>query len=191
VTDGGDEALNRARAALRERQGSGARYDAENAPSVELGWCRLGMAYVSRVLGGLSDADLAGASNRPGWSRRRVVAASALQAREMAQAITGAAGGPVDELVETDAAALDLAETLPPRALRDLARHADVHLDVVWRDLQSAQWDLPIVGVSGASTPRQTALLRAHTLWRSAFAIFPGVPRLRDAPADMRAALAS
>ncbi|WP_293856754.1 maleylpyruvate isomerase N-terminal domain-containing protein [uncultured Alsobacter sp.] len=181
--------LEDARAALRARQGPGARYDAAAAPAVPLQWARLGRAYFSRKLNELADADLDAPSARPGWSRRRLVAASALQARAFAQAITLAAGKVPDEIADTDEAALDLAETLPVRALRHLASHADVHLDVVWRDLTDGQWDLAVAGLPGAGLVRDTAVLRAQALWTGAVDLANG-GRLRDAPAALRDSLA-
>lgn len=180
--------LTAARAALIVRQGGGARYDAAAAPHRELDWARLGTAYFARKLNELDDAALGASSARPGWTRRRVVAATALQARAIAQAISAATGGDIEEHAETGEAALDLAETLPARALRNLAAHADIHLNVVWRDLTDANWDVPLVGLAGAASPRQTAMLRARTLWTAAVELGSG-GRLRDAPAGLRAAL--
>ena len=180
--------LDAARAALRARQGQGARYDAASAPARHLAWARLGAAYFARQLNDIPDAALWTAADRPGWTRRRVIAACALEARALAQAIQLATGGPTDEFADTDAAALDLAETLPAHALRHLVAHAEIHLNVVWRDLTDAQWDSRLAGLAVAS-PRDTALLRARTLWRSAIDLGTG-GRWRDAPADARAALA-
>ena len=180
--------LASARAALKARQGGGARYDAPAAPHRELAWARFGTAYFARKLNEMDDAALWSPSARAGWSRRRIIASVALQARAMAQAIGAATGGGTEEYADTGAGALDLAETLPARALRNLAAHADIHLNVVWRDLADAGWDQPLEGVNGAATCRQTAMLRARTLWESAVELANG-GRLRDAPADFLAAV--
>lgn len=175
-------ALEQARDALRARQGAGARYDAPTAPAADLALARRGAAYFARRLNAQGDADLALPSSRPGWSRQRVTAAVALQARAFAQAIATAQGGENDEHAETDRAALDLAETLPPRALRHLAAHAAIHLDVAWRDMSDADWEaeLPLQ----PSTPaRATPLLQALALWRGALALGG---RLRDVPEELR-----
>lgn len=118
-------------AALQARQGMGARNDAPGAPARELSWARLGAAYFARKLDELPDAALWMVSARPGWTRRRVIAACALQARALAQSITRAIGAPSDEVADTDEHALDLAETLPAHALRYLVTHAEIHLNVV------------------------------------------------------------
>lgn len=181
------DALDAARAALKARQGAGARYDAAAAPSRDLALARLGRAAFVRKLNELDDGALWAPSLRTGWTRRRVVAACALEARALAQAMQLACGGPTDEFAETDAAALDLAETLPARALRNLVHHAETHLDVVWRDLTDAQWDAALTGLPVA-TARETALLHARALWRGAVDLGNG-GRWTDAPAEGRALL--
>lgn len=180
--------LGEARAALVQRQGAGARYDAPNAPRGELTWARLGTAYFARNLATLTDARLWAPSARPGWTRRRVIAATALQARAMAQAIELAIGSPTPDPADTDDAALGLAEALPARALRHLVDHAAIHLNVVWRDLAPDQWDRALTGIPGAPTIRATAGQRARTLWIGACDLGNG-GRLADAPADLRPAL--
>ena len=182
--------LDQARAALRARQGSGARYEAAGAPADTLALARLGTAYFARKLNELGDADLARPSARRGWSRARVVAATALQARAIAQAIEDATGMVSDERAETDLAALALAETLPPRALRNLEAHADVHLAVVWRDLEDAGWDGQVTLAEGARPTRDTPRLRALAVWGGALALGNG-GRLRDVPEALRDAVAA
>ena len=181
--------LDLARAALRARQGAGARYEAATAPAQDLALARLGAAYFARKLNELSDAELAMLSARPGWTRARVAASVALQAREIAQAIEDALGLESDERAATDRAALDLAETLPPRALRHLCAHADVHLAVVWRDVPEAGWAGQVALARGTTdicaTPRQ----RAIALWAGALALGNG-GRLRDVPQGLRDELA-
>ncbi|MBC9247481.1 maleylpyruvate isomerase N-terminal domain-containing protein [Paracoccus sp. 11-3] len=175
--------LSQAQAELRARQGAGARYDAANAPAETLALARHGNAYLARIVNGLDDVALWDASARPGWSRRRVIAAAALQAREIAQALEDATGQTGDR-AETDTAALDLAETLPARALRHLAAHAEVHLNVVWRDLSDAEWDLPLALAAGIVPVRQTPRLHALGLWQAALDLQAG-GRLRDVPATL------
>ena len=65
-----NQTLEEARAALRELQGRGARYDAAAAPARELDWARRGTAYFARLLNNLSDEDLDAPSALPGVSRR-------------------------------------------------------------------------------------------------------------------------
>lgn len=180
VTPAGD-ALSLARDALRARQGAGARYDAAAAPAEDLAAARLGTAYFARKLNELTDAALWQPSARPGWTRRRVIADVALQARAIAQALEIATGQPTHEHAETGPEALDLAETLPAQALRNLVAHADVHLNVVWRDLTDDQWDLALPGIPGVATVRDTAVARARAVWFGALDLGNG-GRLRDLP---------
>lgn len=181
--------LDEARAELRARQGAGARYDAETAPAEALDMARRGTAYLARIVNGLDEAALWTVSAREGWTRRRVIAAAALEAREIAQALEDATGKQGDR-AETGTAALDLAETLPSRALRHLAAHAEVHLNVVWRDLTDAEWDTEVNLSCGRMPARDMPRLHAETLWRAALDLRAG-GRTRDLPAALQENLAS
>lgn len=159
------------RAALRARQGAGARYDAESAPHEDLLLARRGTAYFARVLNGVSDAELSGASLRPGLTRAHVVAQVSHQARAMALGLK-ALHSP---LIAEEAAwygDLALAATLPARALRALFEHSAKHLDVEWRDLPGPLWRGQTLAL-----PRQ----RARAIWRAALDMDHG-GRARDVP---------
>lgn len=173
--------LARAAAELRARQGAGARYDAPEAPAEALALARRGRAYLARIVNALDDAALWQMSARPGWTHRRVIAAAALQARAIAQALEDATGQPGDR-ADTDRAALDLAEALPARALRHLVAHAEIHLDVVWRDLPAAAWNSRTVPDGLDCRADETPLRHAVTLWQAAFDLSAG-GRRRDLPA--------
>lgn len=175
--------LARAAAALRARQGAGARYDAPEAPAEALALARRGRAYLARIVNDLDDAALWRMSARPGWTRRRVIAAAALEARALAQALEDATGQPGDR-ADTGEAALDLAETLPARALRHLVAHAEIHLDVVWRDLPAAAWNGRTVPDGLDCRADETPMRHAATLWRAAMDLSAG-GRLRDVPAGL------
>jgi len=57
---------------------------------------------------------------------------------------------------------LDLAETLPPQAIRHLFQHSQVHLNVCWRDLSDEQWDQPLSNTNGSvMTSRHLPRVRA------------------------------
>ncbi|MEX6506797.1 maleylpyruvate isomerase N-terminal domain-containing protein [Jiella sp. M17.18] len=180
--------LDEARAALRERQGSGARYDAPEAPAVELGWARLGTAYFARLLNDLPDADLAGPSLVPGWTRRHVVADVGYHARALTRLTEWAADGVPRPMYASRAAQREeiaSGATLPARALRGLFRHAAVHLDVEWRDLNGPAWDAPLTLPDGRRiTARDTAWLRARRIWLRAVDLGTG-GSLLDAPREM------
>lgn len=156
-------------AALRARQGGGARYDAENAPHEELLLARRGTAYFTRKLQELDDADLDHPSLLPDWSRRMLVAHVGYNARGVARLVQWARTGTVTPMYESDSQRWDeivLGSSLPPRALRYLFDHSAVHLNVEWRDLTDSQWDATVVTAQGRSVPaRETAWMRAKEVW--------------------------
>ena len=163
------DALEKAREALRERQGKGARWDAPEAPAELLGWARTGTAYFARVLNHLTREELDGASLVPGWMRRHVIAEIGYQARALTRLTEWAASGVATPMFADPAQRLEeIADgaTLPDRALRGLFHHAAVHLDVEWRDLTASQWDAMVAGPDGeAICVRETAWLRARCVW--------------------------
>lgn len=181
--------LDQARAALRLRQGAGARYDAPEAPAADLVLARRGTAYFARRLNDLPDAGLRLPSRRPGQSRAHLIADIALQARALSRQIEAVTAGqpapPLYDDLHSRATEVDLAATLPPRALRHLFDHAAVHLNVVWRDLPGPGWDTPAPGPDGSPRPlRATARERAESLWRTALALGNG-GQLRDLPPEI------
>lgn len=182
--------LDEARAALRARQGQGARYDAAEAPAGALALARSGTAYFARKLNELTDAALYEPSAAEGLTRAGVICRVAYQARAIArQAEAAAAGEAIPPLYDSEAERLEaivLGSTLPPRAIRHLFDHAAIHLDVVWRDLPGALWEAPAPGEGGGPRPlHATATERARVLWQSALALGNGA-RLNDLPETMR-----
>lgn len=186
--------LDSARNALRLRQGSGARYDAEDAPAEDLYVARLGTAYFARKLNELSDAALFEQAIGEGWTRAEVVANVSYHARALCRQIEAVAAG-VDPpaMYDDDATkAEDIAmgATLPARALRHLFEHSAIHLDVVWRDLPSAEWDARAPNAAGEPRPmRQTARERAELIWLSALDLSNGA-RQQDLPVGLQPLLA-
>jgi len=154
-------------AALRERQGKGARYDSPAAPAHQLLLARRGTAYFTRVLNGISDAGLDMASAIPGWSRRHLVAYVAYQARQLALAIEAVHDGtPVPVLdAETMSQLVADGATLPAHALRNLVHHSEVHLNVSWRDLRAEAWDASINWSGKQVLLRATPWIRARSVW--------------------------
>ncbi|MDR0945590.1 MAG: maleylpyruvate isomerase N-terminal domain-containing protein, partial [Bifidobacteriaceae bacterium] len=132
-----------AQAELRERQGKGARYDAQGAPHELLSLARRGTAYFLRQLNQLSDEDLDGPSGLPGWSRRHLVAHVGYNARALAHLAYWARTGIETPMYASPTARDDqirLGASLPARALRHLIDHSWIHLNVEWRDLTTEQW---------------------------------------------------
>lgn len=170
--------LDRARQALRERQGGGARWDAQAAPHADLGLARRGVAFFARHLNGLSKDDLSDLSRWTGKTRREVAARLAYFARQFAveaAELRGAATDDVDFPPSQAEGAVALAGTLPDDALRYLVDHSAIHLNCEWRDLADAQWATPI-----AVRPLQWAWAN----WLAAVAIGP-LARLEDLPKNL------
>lgn len=178
-----------ARAALMQRQGKGARYDAPSAPAEDLLMARRGTAYFSRKLNELSDADLDGAALRPGWTRRHVIAHVSYHARAQAMEIEAMIKGTAAPRIPAEKhhlPELDLAATLPARALRHLFHHSEVHLNVCWRDLTHVQWDMPVPLENGtAPLARSLPILRAREVWFGAIDLNNGA-RQSDLPDAVR-----
>ncbi len=170
-----------AREALRQRQGKGARYDAPNAPAEDLLIARRGVAYFARKLVELKDEELYQPSAKDGLSRAHIVARVSYAARSQALALEAlgkqdVAAGAMLELRQFGD--LDLAATLPARALRHLFHHAQVHLNVCWRDLDTEQWEVP---VGRYTTVRHLPAIQAGELWYGALDLKNGA-RGTDVP---------
>lgn len=174
--------------ALRERQGAGARYDADAAPHGELALARRGTAYFARKLMELSDDELDAPSLLPGWSRRHLIAHVGYNARAVARLVEWARTGVETPMYASDSQRWDeivLGSTLPARALRHLVEHAAVHLNVEWRDLDDAGWDALVVTAQGRTVPaRETAWMRAKEVWVHAVDLASGGSFL-DLPDEM------
>lgn len=181
-----------ARAALRARKGAGARYDAPNAPATELAWARRGTAYFARKLNELSDDELSGPSRIPGWTRAHVVAHVGYNARALSRLVEWARTGVAASMYPSMAARraeIDLGATLPARALRNLFDHAEVHLNVEWRDLSDEGWDAEALDMDGRTIPvRETAWMRAREVWTHAVDLDNG-GSFHDFPPDLLDAL--
>lgn len=158
-----------ARTALRERLGSGARYDSPSAPLTELGWARRGTAHFARKLNELTDAELAGPSLIPGWSRRHVIAHVAYQARGLARLVEAVRSGKRAETLQESEAQnedVEFGATLPAHALRYLFKHSEVHLNVEWRDAGEKEWGGTARSLSGNIIAlHDTPWLRAREIW--------------------------
>jgi maleylpyruvate isomerase len=159
---------------LRARLGPGARYDASGAPVEALSHARRGMAFFARHLNALPDEGLAMPSRIAGWHRAHLVAHVSLQARALAVALAALRGQVSDE-DEDWSNDIDLAATLPPRALRHLFEHAHVHVNVEWRDLSTAHWARTVALSDGGTIPTQDLPMRqAGLLWWGAVALGMG-----------------
>lgn len=185
--------LDTGRAKLRERQGVGARYDAPGAPHEDLLLARRGTAYFARLLNNLDDAELDAPSAHAAASRRVIVAAIGLQARHMAEAVGWCRGedtAPFSLGLDLDPDNVALAATLPACALRNLFTHAEVHLNVEWRDMTDADWERTVSAKDGSLLSlRALPILRARSLWQAAFDLRSGARRADLPPGIAIAAL--
>lgn len=182
------KSLDDARAELRARQGTGARYDSTGAPARELDWARRGTSYFARILNGLRDDEFDQPSLIPGLSRRYVIAYIGYQARLFGETIGWARSHPKDRLpfvIRLDDEEILDRMTLPVRALRYLFEHSAIHLDVEWRDCSDADWNACPSDHSGRIIElRKTPWLRAAAIWLHALDLNSG-GRLKDVPAEL------
>ena len=167
--------------ALRVRQGPGARFHAPTAPAADLLLARRGTAYFCRWLGALSDSQFDA-------TRRLIIARIGLSARALAELVAAAREGAVGLDFPAQATLESAARTsasLPPRALRSLVHHACMHLDVEWRDLSDAQWEIEVPMAEHVPMAlRDTPLLRARTVWQGALDLGTGA-RPQDLPSSL------
>lgn len=156
--------LEAARAALREKLGAGARFDAAGAPAEALLAMRLARAACLRQLMPISDKDLERDATA---ARIAELGCTARLIAEELEAITGHVG------IEGDAAGrsanlnaeIAAARTLPGRALRALYLHALQHLDVACRDLDEAGWAVNLtITELGVDTPADALTLMGGRL---------------------------
>lgn len=158
------DTLDQARAQLRRRLGTGARFDAEAAPGEALLAMRLARAACLRQMSLISDDDLQRSD------LAEIVAELGCTARLIAEsfeALSGHAGIEGDSAERSGilATEITLARTLPGRALRSLYLHALQHLDVACRDLDAEGWQAGItIPDIAAATPEAALDLMAENL---------------------------
>ena len=104
-----------------------------------------------------------------GWTRRHVVAHVGLNARALTRLTEWAATGVETPMYASPGerdAEIELAATLPARALRNLCAHAAVHLDVEWRDLPEEAWRAHVRTALGRVVPAsETVWMRTREVW--------------------------
>lgn len=188
------DSLEAERAALRARLGAGARYDSPVAPAEDLVLARRGTAYFARKLNELADRELDAPSLVPGWTRRHLVAHVGYHARALTRLAEWGRTGietPMHASAEERDAEIDLGATLPAQALRHLFTHSAVHLNVVWRDLEDAQWEAVVRTLEDSAIRlRELPMLRAREIWRCALVLGNGGME-RDLPPQLRACRAA
>nr|WP_222437746.1 maleylpyruvate isomerase family mycothiol-dependent enzyme [Quadrisphaera sp. RL12-1S] len=158
----------------------------------DLAAARLGEAAFRRELSRVDDAGFDGPSLMPGWTRRHLVAHVGYNARALSRLVVWADTGvetPMYASPEARNAEIDLGSTLRPQALRSLAEHAAIELDVRWRDLPEDRWAAPVRTAQGREVPvRETLWLRQREVWLHAVDLGAGL-RVRDLPEEFLARL--
>jgi maleylpyruvate isomerase len=130
---------------------------------------RRGQAYWARALAELPDGDFGAPSLLPGWTRRHLVAHVGFNARAVARLVEWARTGVENPMYISDtqrAEEIEFGATLPVEALRHLAAHAAVHLDVEWRDLPASAWSREVRTAQGRLVPvSETVWIRTREVW--------------------------
>ncbi len=157
-----------------------ARHDQVDDPALAatLLVARRGTAYFSRKLAELPDADFAGPSLLPGWTRAHVIAHVAYNARALTRLLEWAATGvetPMYDNAEQRVQEITSGSSLKPIALRHLVEHSNVHLNVEWRDLPADRWAAKVRTAQGRIVPvSETAWMRTREVWIHAVDISNG-----------------
>ena len=160
--------------------------DPELAASLLL--MRRGQAYWARALAELPDSDFDEPSLLNGWSRRHLVAHVGFNARAVARLVEWARTGVETPMYDSNtqrAEEIEFGATLPVEALRHLAAHAAVHLDVEWRDLPEGAWAHVVRTAQGRSVPvSETVWMRTREVWVHAVDLRNGAG-VRDFPDEL------
>ncbi len=167
-----------------------AKSDLVTDPEVKAGllMARRGTAFFLRQLKELADDELAGPSLLPGWSRAHLVSHVGYNARALTRLTewgrTGVEQAMYASLAQRNAE-IDFGATLNPIALRNLAEHSAVHLDVEWRDLDDAAWQAPVRTIQGRVVPvAETTWMRSREVWVHAVDLANGA-RFEELPAPV------
>ncbi|MCW3492670.1 maleylpyruvate isomerase family mycothiol-dependent enzyme [Microbacterium sp. SSM24] len=146
---------------------------------------RRGQAVWARQLAELPDDRFDEPSLLPGWTRRHLVAHVGFNARAVARLVEWARTGVENPMYSSDtqrAEEIAFGATLPVEALRHLAAHAAVHLDVEWRDLPEAAWLHQVRTAQGRLVPAtETVWMRTREVWIHAVDLRNGAS-VRDFP---------
>lgn len=167
-----------------------ARIDNVSDPGLaaELLLARRGQAFFARKLNELRDEEFARASTVPGWTRAHVIAHAGYHARAIARLVEGARTGsptPMFDSPDQQREEIEFGATLPTEALRNLAAHAAVHLNVEWRDLPEDAWSTS-VDLGGRVVPvSATVGERAREVWIRAIQLDNGASAA-DLPVEVR-----
>lgn len=143
--------------------------DVAEAPVETLHLARLGAAFFARKLNELCDSELASSTRDTVCNRRHIVAHVNYTARALAQlaawARTGMSELPADPFARINQEVMSAA-TLPSWALRNLFHHSTAHVDVEWREVTGANWDVVLRLPGGHPlSVRRSVWMRACSIW--------------------------
>jgi len=149
---------------------------------------RRGQAFWARKLNELRDDEFDAPSLLPGWTRRHLIAHVGFNARAVARLVEWARTGvenPMYSSPDQRAEEIEFGATLPTEALRNLAAHAAVHLNVEWRDLPADAWAHEIRTAQGRLVPvSETVWMRTREVWIHAVDLDNGA-HVDDFPAEL------
>ncbi|MDT0183984.1 maleylpyruvate isomerase family mycothiol-dependent enzyme [Microbacterium sp. ARD31] len=172
----------------------GARTDNVTDPDLAAGLLlmRRGQAYWARRLNELRDDEFDAPSLLPGWTRRHLVAHVGFNARAVARLVEWARTGVETPMYDSDqqrGEEIEFGATLPVDALRNLAAHAAVHLNVEWRDLPEEAWSHQVRTAQGRLVPAsETVWMRTREVWIHAVDLRNG-GSVHDFPAELHTLL--
>ncbi len=128
-----------------------------------------GNAFFDGLLARLSDADFAGPSLLPGWTRAHVIAHMGYNARGLRRLMQWASTGietPMYTSMEERDRELNEGATLPAPALRELWSSSRAELEQAWRSADDATWHAEVRTARGAAIEAQETLwMRTREIW--------------------------
>jgi len=143
--------------------------DARNDTGRTLPWMRAGTEHVFAVVATLSDAELAGPSALPEWSRAHVVAHLARNAEALIRLATWARTGVETPMYPSrEARAADIAASVghPPERLRAELTATAADLDDALAALTPEQWRAEVRSALGRPLPAaQVPWMRIREVW--------------------------
>ncbi len=158
---------------------------------VTLPWMQAGTEHVFALVATLSDAELAGPSALPDWSRAHVVAHLARNAEALMRLVTWARTGaenPMYPSRESRAAEIAASAAFPPARLRAELTATAVELDAALATLTPAQWQTQVRSALGRPLPAaQLPWMRIREVWLHAVDLDAGaeVADLPDGVVDL------
>lgn len=155
-------------------------------------WAEHGTGVCRDTLGSLAEADFAGPSLLPGWTRKHLVAHLAANADAVGNLATWAATGiptPMYSSPEQRAADIEAGSRLAGSALLEWFERSAGDLHRAWDALDESAWAASVVTAQGRTVPAsESPWMRAREVMVHAIDLGTGVT-FADLPADFLTAL--